>query len=642
MKSRFALAAAFYASTAPIAAWADMEAPQAARHVLNLNDVEMRALIEDVSMVTGNTFIVHPDVKGKVTVTSQTPLTTEDVFQVFLSTLRIHGYAAVPSGRDIYKIVPEQNAVGEAGIGGVGPNAFVTEIIKLNNFNALEAAQMVKPLVDAQGQVVANANSNTLVVVDYSSNLPKIRDIVAELDRDRTVVETISLKSVPAGEMEKILNDLQGSSEERRYGAAFSAIASETSNSIILRGDELSVQRALSVATQLDETDPVRDNLRILPLLNADADTIVPILESVGESMAGPDQRKATIQHHVPTNSLVLTADYETLITMERVVTELDVRRKQVLVEAIIVEVSDSAARELGLQFLLSGTDGNIPFASTNFSRSAPNLLALTGALTDTPFLADGGDDSTSSNPFTSAAIASLLGLQGLSFGFGGQSGDTLFGVVLNAVQDDTESNILSTPSVMTLDNSPAVLSVGQDIPITSGEVLGDANVNPFRTVERREVGVILNVTPRVGEGDAIRLDISQEVSSVAGTVGEITPDFILNTRNLETSVIADDGELIVLGGLIEEEDLTINERVPLLGDIPGFGRLFRSEGRSRAKTNLMVFIRPTVVRDSDAARNATARSYRYIRAQQILSGQRGDASLDRFVRDVLGDEPPR
>ncbi len=646
MNTRFLMSAALGAYAAAHAQ-AEMQSPQAARHILNLDDVEISALVEDVSMVTGYTFIVHPDVrKVRVTVMSQTPMSSDDVFQVFLSTLRVHGFAAVPAGRDTYKIIPEQSAVGEAFVTGSGPNAFVTEILKLNHFNAVEAAQMIKPLIDAQGQVVANANSNTLVVVDYASNLSKLRTIVAELDKDRSVVETVALRNVPASEMETILNKVQG--ERAREGGPrinFSAVASETSNSIVIRGDELMVERAKQVAAELDQTDPVRDNIRVISLNNSDAVEIVPILERVGVTMAARQSPgeggtfEPTIAHHEPTNSLVISANYETLLAMERVIEALDVRRAQVLVEAIIVEMSDDTARELGVQFLVSGTEGDAPFASTNFSRSAPNLLALTGALAGDGLF--GGDDSVNKT-FRDAAVSSLLGANGVTLGFGGQDGDTLFGAIINAVEDDTESRILSTPFGMTLDNATSALVVGQEIPITTGEVLGDANTNPFRTVDRKEIGVKLNVTPRIGEEDTVRLDIEQEVSSIFGSVNAATPDLITNLRSIQTSVIADDGEIIVLGGLVEQTETDVTSQVPILGDIPGIGRLFRSEGKGQTRTNLMVFIKPTIVRDDLDARATTAQKYTYIRAEEIMRGGSDDSSLDRFIEDVVGSTVPR
>jgi len=623
---------------------AEMNSPQAARHVLSLNDVEITALIDDVSIITGNTFILHPDVRRtKVTVMSQAPMTTNEVFQVFLSTLRVHGFAAIPAGRNVYRIVPEQSAVGEAGVANTGPNAFITEVFKLDNFSAIEAAQMVKPLVDAQGQVVANARSNTLVLVDYSSNMPRLREIVAGLDSDdRTKVETLELRNVPAREIQGILSDLLSDRDEAP-GSRFEVSASTSSNSIVIRGDEATVARAMRVAQELDKSDPVRDSLRVIELKNSDAVDIVPILERLAETMAeqsAPGDLQApgaTIAHHEPTNSLVISASPDTILAMERVVEALDKRRAQVLVEAIIVEMSDNTARELGVQFLLSGTgDSTVPFLSTNFSRSAPNLLSLAGAVADPSVF--GG-----TNPFTEGAVSSLLGLDGASIGVGGRDGDTLFGAILTAIENDTRSKVLSKPFNMTLDNGTSELIVGQQIPVTTGETLSSDNSNPFRTVTRQDVGIILRVTPRISADDTIRMDIFQEVSSISTTLSSGTDDFVTNQRQFTTNVLADDGEIIVIGGLIEQTDETVNSKVPIAGDIPVVGNLFKSEGTTYDRTNLMVFIRPTIVRDREDARAVTSRNYRYIRAEELLRGDEDESisDLDVFIGNVLGAEPP-
>lgn len=612
------------------------------QHVLNFDDVAMTDLIEDISVITGYTFIVHPDVKSKrVTVSSNAALTTDRIFDVFLSTLRVHGFAAVPAGKDIYRIVPEQSAVGEARLNGTGENAFITDILKLENVNAIQAAQMVKPIVDSDGQVVANAASNTLVVVDYASNLPRIRELVSRLDANETVTETISLTNMPAPELESILQQLNETNGEDAYRKNFKAIASDTGNTIVLSGDPGLIARARVVAIELDKTDRTSDTLRVIALNNADADEIVPILEQVSAAMQarsiGSESAPAsTIAHHASSNSLIISAPNDTLMAMERVITQLDKRRAQVLVEAIIVEMSDDTARELGVQFLLSGTGGDAtPFASTNFSRSAPNLLTLAGALAgDSLFEGD--------NQLIEPAVSSLLGLTGATFGVGGQSGDTLFGAIINAVDNDTNSRILSKPFNLTLDNGTSSLLVGQDVPIATGQVLGDDFSNPFQTVERKEIGIKLDVTPRISSDNTVRLDILQEVSSIDGAIGTATPDLIFNKREIETSVIADDGEIIVIGGLIEQTDTLANSKVPVLGDIPGIGRAFRSEGTAQQRTNLMVFIRPTIIRDTDSARAATARSYRYIKAEELWRGN-GDASdsLDMFIEDVLGAAAP-
>jgi general secretion pathway protein D len=614
------------------------------RHVLKLDDAELNALIEDVASITGYTFIVHPDVRRtRVTVISQSPMTTAELFQVFLTTLRVHGFTALPAGRDTYRILPEQIAASEAPVGSRGTDPFVTEIFRLNTVNALEAAQMLRPLVDSQGQVVANANTNTLVVVDYASNIRKVREILTQMDRDRMDAQTVSLRNVPAAEMEQVLIRLHGADGEGGQRSPLSIAASATSNTIVIRGEPGAVARAAEIAARLDLSEPPRDNLRVVTLKNADAAELVPILERVGASMAAQRspmegvQNVDTIAHHHPTNSLIISANSETLMAMDRVIAALDVRRPQVMVEAIIVEMSDDAARELGLQFILSGTGRNeVPFASTNFSRAAPNLLALTGAI-----VTGGLADLSRDNLFRDAALNSLLGTSGLTAGIGGQSGDTLFGAILNAVEADTNSRILSTPFGMTLNNATSALIVGQEIPITTGQVLGDANTNPFRTVQRQDVGVQLEVTPRIGEDNTVQLDIRQEVSSVFGSIGTVTPDLILDKREIRTSVLADDGEIIVLGGLIEQRDTVRETKVPLLGDIPIAGRLFKSEGQARTRTNLMVFIRPTIIRTKDDAQATTAQKYLYVRAEELMRGVSDEKSIDAFIEQVLGRSGP-
>ncbi len=639
------LLAAVAALSASQFATAQAPAPSQDKHVLNLEDVELNTLIEDISMLTGYTFVTHPDARrARVSVVSQTPMTTTELFQVFLTTLRIQGFAAVPAGKDTYRIVPRAIASTEAPMSGPGANAFITEVIKLQRVNAMEAAQMIKPLLDTQGQVVANAGTNTLVVVDYASNLDRVRRIIETLDRDQTVTETVPLTNVPAVEIETVLTRLQGDAtgQQSQGQVRLSAVASLTSNSIILRGDASSVERAKRVALELDATNPQRDHVRVITLNYADAEEVVPILERVANSMAmqrSPAETAPvaqTIAHHGPTNSLIISANPETILAMERVVTALDVRRPQVMVEAIIVEMSDDAARELGLQFLLAGTGGDVPFASTNFSRAAPNLLALTGAL-----VTDAFEDPSASNPFRDAAISSLTGSSGLTLGFGGTSGDNLFGVILNAVEDDTASRILSTPFGMTLNNATSALIVGQEIPVTTGQVLGEANSNPFRTVERKDIGIQLEVTPRIGENDTVRLDIRQEVSSVFGSVGTVTPDLILDKREIRASVLADDGEIIVLGGLVEQTDTLRDSRVPVLGDIPGVGRLFRSEGKAATRRNLMVFIRPTIVRNKADAQAVTQQKYLYVQAEELMRDQSPAGSIDQYVREVLGTGGP-
>ncbi len=618
-------------------AHAEMDTPREQRHRINLNDVEISDLIEDVSIVTGYTFIVHPQVRGRVTVTSQTPLTTSEVFDVFLTTLRVHQFVAIPAGEKTYKIVPIQSASGDAGLSARGDSdqSFITQILKLNYFDAVDAAQMVKPIINPAGQVVANKNSNTLVVVDYASNMKRVSEVVAKLDEDKTIVETIALANIPAKEMEGILNGLGD-----QYAMNFKAVSADSTNAIVVRGDELGVKKAVQVAKKLDATERVRDNIRVIPLSNAKASEIMPVLEKLGGALIEQKDLSTTkiaptISAHEQTNSLVISADYEMLNALERVVAALDVRRPQVMVEALVVEMSDDAVDELGLQFIVSGTDGEIPFASTNFSRSAPNMLALTGAL-----VSDGGLSGDDTNVFQSTAISSLLGLEGLTIGGGGMSGDTLFGVILNAVQSDVKSNILSTPMLMAVDNETSSITVGQEIPVTTGETVGTDLANSFVTVERKDVGVRLDMVPQISDANTVKLKIYQEASNIAGSAS--SGEIITNKRSIDTTVIADDGEIIVLGGLIEQTRSVSQSKVPVLGDMPGIGPLFRSRGKANAKTNLMVFIRPSIVRNREDARLTTAQKYRYIKAQELMVNENDPSVLDKFVTDVLGTPPPK
>ncbi len=618
-------------------AHAEMDTPREQRHRINLNDVEISDLIEDVSIVTGYTFIVHPQVRGRVTVTSQTPLTTSEVFDVFLTTLRVHQFVAIPAGEKTYKIVPIQSASGDAGLSvrGDSDQSFITQILKLNYFDAVDAAQMVKPIINPAGQVVANKNSNTLVVVDYASNMKRVSEVVAKLDEDKTIVETIALANIPAKEMEGILNGLGD-----QYAMNFKAVSADSTNAIVVRGEELGVKKAVQVAKKLDATERVRDNIRVIPLSNAKASEIMPVLEKLGGALTEQKDLSntkiaPTISAHEQTNSLVISADYEMLNALERVVAALDVRRPQVMVEALVVEMSDDAVDELGLQFVVSGTDGEIPFASTNFSRSAPNMLALTGAL-----VSDGGLSGDDTNAFQSTAISSLIGLEGLTIGGGGMSGDTLFGVILNAVQSDVKSNILSTPMLMAVDNETSSITVGQEIPVTTGETVGTDLANSFVTVERKDVGVRLDMVPQISDANTVKLKIYQEASNIAGSAS--SGEIITNKRSIDTTVIADDGEIIVLGGLIEQTRSVSQSKVPVLGDMPGIGPLFRSRGKANAKTNLMVFIRPSIVRNSEDARLTTAQKYRYIKAQELMVNENDPSVLDKFVTDVLGSPPPK
>jgi general secretion pathway protein D len=605
-------------------------------HTLNFRDADIVAFIEDVSALTGYTLIIHPEVRGTVTVTSQAQLTREQVFEVFLATLRTYGYTAIPTSPGAYRIVPEAAAAqntGAVGAEDVSSDEFVTEVFSLEHFDAAEAARMVTPLVNHRGQVSASAGDNMLIVVDYAGNIDRIREIIAELDQDRSIVRTITLTNASAYAVAEVVNGLETPADGALPRAT--AVALEGANSLVLRGDPAAVERAAALVADLDVASLPMENLRVISLKNARAADVVPVLEAVARTMrgaGGEGSPEVVIPFDEATNSVVLTADPQTVSALARVVEGLDVRRPQVQIEAIIVEIGEGLARDLGVQYVLAGSeDSSIPFAASNYSRSGPNLLAITGAL----LLDEEDDDNGITDDVRDAAIASIIGADGGIFGVGGETDDGgLFGVILTALQNDSESNVLSTPHITTLDNAEARIQVGQNIPITTGEALGADNQNVFRQIERQDIGVILTVKPQITDGETVKLTLKQEVSSIFDAVAG---EFITNQRVIETTVLADDGEIVVLGGLIEGTERLDGSRVPILGDVPLLGRAFSSTSRDRTRTNLVVFIRPTILRDAADSRALTSRTMGGLSAAQAA---RDGATSDRFdalLRSALG-----
>jgi general secretion pathway protein D len=454
----------------------------------------------------------------------------------------------------------------------------------------------------------------------------------------------------------------------------------ESSNSLVLRGDPDAIARVLPLISELDRRAESSDDVRVVRLQHANAEQLLPVLQQLvgapvtapspptsgstggerrnpsrgpqtGQAAAAPAPPasgapagsggpRANIARYPGTNALVIAAEPDVQRLLTEVIRQLDVRREQVLVEAIVVEVSDNAARQLGVQFILAGRDGNVPFAATNYSNTAPNILTLAGALAGGDAF---GEDSGVVEGLRDAAVRSLLGANGLIGGFAGEiNDDALFGFVLNAVRRDDASNILSTPSIMTLDNEEATILVGQEVPITTGEVLGDNNANPFRTTQRQNVGVQLEVKPQINAGGGITLFLRQEVSSVNGASSAAFEEVVLDKREIETTVLVDDGDIIVLGGLLDQSERTSTQKVPFLGDLPVVGNLFRSTGRERAKRNLMVFIRPTIVRSTRDAQAVTAPRYDYVRRDQIGASREGVSSLDELIDQYMRTTPPQ
>ena len=663
-----------------------LAAPVVAQQVLNLRDADIRAFIQDAARVTGRTFIIDPRVQGKVSVVTDRPLSRTEYFEVFLSTLRANGLVAVPTAGGAFRIQPSESAAtqpGRVGTRGVANNNFVTEVFRLQTIDAQSAVETLRPLVSKDGSVTANRTGNAIVVADYADNIRRIRDLLSRIDRDSAATRVVPLRNAGAREIATALQQLIGSGQagEGARGPAVSVIAIDSSNSLALRGDPPAVARLVEMAQDLDRRAATGTEIRVIFLENADAEKLLPVLQQlVGQgsgtppsaASSGEDKNAATVvpastgggggvgrggavvARYEGANAVVIAGSADVQRMLGEVVRQLDTRREQVLVEAIIVEISDIAARKLGVQFLLGGLPGSgVPFAATNYSNSAPNILTIAGAIgarelnTSTTTI-NGNTTTTTTNNAESdqlaqAAVNSILSAGGGFAGYAADIGkDAIFGAIINAVKSDNKSNILSTPSVMTLDNQEAKILVGQEIPITTGQALSNNFDNAFRTVQRQNVGIQLEVKPQIGAGGAIKLFLRQEVSSIAGPVSGDFNDLILNKREIETTVTVDDGEIIALGGLLDDNERRTIEKIPLLGDIPGLGELFRSRSRSRTKTNLMVFIRPTILRTAADSRALAERRYGYVRAEQLQQKPKAEPSIDQLVREYMGATPPR
>lgn len=655
--------------------------PGAAQQTINLRDADIRAYIQDVSRATGRTFIIDPRVAGKVSVVSERPLNRTEYFELFLATLRANGFVVVPATGGAYRVQPAFTAAASPTVRGSSDDRFVTEVIRLSAIEATTILETVRPLVSKDGQVTASRSGNAIVVADFADNVRRIRALIGQLDRDRAATRVIPLRNAGAREIAQSLTQLVGPRGEANAGVSIVAI--DSSNAVALRGDAAAVARLAQIIDDLDKRAAAGTDVRVLFLEHADAEKLLPVLQQLvgqavtaaptpsradGGSRSGNAPAAAVVSAPAPSsggvgravvtryegaNALIIAAPSDMQRTLGEVVRQLDTRREQVLVEAIIVEISDAAAKRLGVQFLLAGEPGsNIPFAATNYSNAAPNILTVGGAVAarelDRQTTTINGDtvvtgtSNAISDQLAQAAINSIIGAGGGFAGIATNVGrDGIFGAIINAVRSDTESNILSTPSVMTLDNQEARLLVGQEIPITTGQALGDNFDNAFRTVQRQNVGIQLEVKPQVNAGGAIKLFLRQEVSSIAGPVSNDNSELILNKREIETTVTVDDGEIIALGGLLDDNERRTIERIPLLSSVPVIGELFKSRSRSRTKTNLMVFIRPTILRSAADAQRLAAQRYGYVREAQRAQAPKSEPSIDELVRDYMGTTPP-
>ncbi|WP_189582788.1 secretin N-terminal domain-containing protein [Litorimonas cladophorae] len=608
-------------ATLPSPAWA------ADDHIINMQDVDMKVFIENVGIVTGRTFVIDPRVNGKVNIVSEKPLNENQVFAVFKEVLRVHGYTVVRSANGEYRVTLLQGAAQDAplSVSGNGiEGQFATTILRVPDGKSAEAARLIKPVMHSQGQVSANPDGDIIVITDFAENLRKARAIVEAMGEGGNVRETIQLSQLSVLDAQEALKQLSGAK------APYKLAALEATNSLIVEGTPSEVAKLRTLLQSMDVGSSVpRGAISVVPLRFADGEGLNELIQQLLPTYVIEGQPTPTVAYEAGSNTLVISAAGQVQADLEQIIRQLDKRRPQVLVEAIIVEISDNAAKELGVQFALGGINGStVPLLSSNFSRQAGNLLNVIGAI--------GADDvglsETTRSAFETAAVSSIAGIDGGSFGVGGNSGDTLFGLIINALETDEDSNILSTPFVTTLDNVPATFLVGQEIPITTGESLGGTNINPFRTFERQEVGIQLDVLPQISDGDVVRLEIEQIVSSISGVLTSAAGDFVLNKREITTTVLANDGEIIVLGGLVQDDEQVNVAKVPILGDIPVAGKLFQSKGRTRNKTNLMVFLRPTIIRNAADARPLTQERLNQIRIEDLNQSGRTVSKIDNLL----------
>ena len=575
--------------------------------ILNYEDVDIKKVTQDIAQFSKKTIILDPRVKGKITIYSNANLNRDQVWDVYLRTIQVNGFGAI-SEDGFLRVVPENEATrdmtSDSSLGG-----FETAVIPLINRSSEEILPMIKPITGRQSHLSNITSINSILLVDRASNVDRIRNLLNDLDKNNTAkISILKLNNLSSIEAVRILDRLK--TQNNPTINQFIAIPFTPSNSVILSANDLITNNITNTLNSLDKDIMSDDSMDVIYLKYAQAKDISAILNSIsGSFISDAEGKKTVITHHEKTNSLVISSAEDNLNSIRNIVSKLDIRRAQVLVEAIVVDLSEKAATRLGVEAIYSGNDeDNIPIGITRFSGSGADLLAIAGA-------ADDESDVT----LTNTAVSSLLNTQGLVAGFGDLTkGKDNFVGILNAIAEDTDSNILSTPSILAMDNEPARLFIGQEIPITTGESLGTNNSNPFRTTSRQEVGIELEITPQINEGASVILNIKQGVSGVAG-ISQSGLDLITNKREIETTVLVDNNQIIVLGGLIDEDTQEVVSKVPLLGSIPLLGRIFQSSSTSTSTKNLMVFLKPTILTNSDIANEISLEKYNYFKAEQQL-----------------------
>jgi general secretion pathway protein D len=597
----------------------------AEKGMLNFKDADISAVISSVAQITGRNFIVDPRVKGRVSVISNRPLDKDEMYQVFLSILEVHGFSAIPDA-NVIKIIPNADAKASATPNasdeqpGLGDEA-VTRVLQVEHVSAAQLVPVLRPLVPPQGHLAAYPQTNVLIVSDRAGNIERLVNIIKRIDLPTSgEIEIVALQHAVAADLVRVLTNLQQQVAKRGETPVepLRLVADERTNSILISGERNERLQLRAIISHLDTPSVVVGDTHVVYLRYAKAKDLLPVLTGVGDirkKEGAKDSAPPTAESKQPfdiqadesANALVITASPSIFRSLELVIRQLDVRRAQVLVEAIIAEVSSDRAAELGVQWLFDGSGNNNPVGGINFGSGSNSISGLASTIT-------AGDGSA-------GAAISALGA-GATLGLGRFNSATFnFAGLIRALEGDGSTNVLSTPNLVTLDNEEAEIFVGEELSIPTGSFTntgsGGASVNPFTTFERKQVGIRLKVKPQINEGDAIRLDIAQTVDGVkAGSAG--SGDIVTSERSIKTSVLVDDGKALVLGGLIKDDLVETQQKVPLLGDIPVLGALFRHKSVQKVKTNLMVFLRPTILRGQADSQNLTLSKYNFIRDKQL------------------------
>ncbi|MCB1755493.1 MAG: type II secretion system secretin GspD [Gammaproteobacteria bacterium] len=622
---------------------------------LNLKNTDIQSLIATVSKQTGKNFVIDPRVKAKVTVVSAEPMDSEQLYQVFLSVLQVHGYSAVPTG-DLIKIVPDvtakQGPVPMLGNSKEETDQLVTQVVPIVNVPAAQLVPILRPLVPQQGHLAAYAATNSLIITDRSANISRLTTIIKRIDRpDSAAIEVIQLAHASARELVRIIGSLESNAAKGgQTVGAMKLAADDRTNSILISGDQAVRLRIRGLIANLDTPVESGGNTRVVYLRYANAADVVTVLNGVsqgqakiGTSSSGSDsgsdtgtaapsasnaagnavptlirrpsssatentQPNVDIQADEDTNSLIITAPPDEMRNILSVIDKLDIRRAQVLVEAIIAELSESSSSAIGANYIVDGTNENRPAGYTNLGGATQNLVGSIAS------------QGTSLSGGLSLALG-RFGTSGIDFGF-----------LLTAIASDADNNILSTPTLVTMDNQEAEIVVGQNLPFVTGQTLSSDNSNPFTTIERRDVGISLKVKPQINEGNNIKMEIQQDVESVSATTVSGASDITTDKRSIKTTVLVEDRQTLVLGGLMDDQLKERKEKVPLLGDIPVLGNLFRYNNKEKSKRSLMVFLHPTILRDAESADYYSDIKYNELRDKQLSffdNTQNNDSILD-------------